>query len=447
MWRIYGFIINEMSPAVYSLHLHLEDQHPVTFQANDDLINILNLDRSRKTMLTQFFALNRVNENAKRLLYKQIPEYYVWNHQHKEWTPRKTKTVIGRIVTANPFEGERYFMRILLNHVRGPLSFEDLRTVEGILAPTFRETATMHGLLQRDSSLEDCLHEASLYQMPSSLRRLFATILVYCNPTNPRDLWERFEEDMSIDFKSSEDSTSTARYHVLRSISSTIESMGKNINSYHLLDEDISFDGNEFQSREIDDELGVEIPEEDITSSRSLNSEQQQVYNVVLEKVLSNQNDAFFVDGPGGTGKTFLYKALLATVRSRNLVALATASSGVAASILPGGRIAHSRFKLPLDTDEKTTCSVSKQSALANLLRAAKLIIWDEAPMTRKQHIEALDKMLRDINDSDVAFGGKVVVFGGDFRQVLLVVRKGTRQEQVNSSLVHSYLWPTLTKF
>ncbi|XP_062094052.1 uncharacterized protein LOC133800096 [Humulus lupulus] len=199
---------------------------------------------------------------------------------------------------------------------------------------------------------------------------------------------------MSIDFKSSEDSTSTARYHVLRSISSTIESMGKNINSYHLLDEDISFDGNEFQSREIDDELGVEIPEEDITSSRSLNSEQQQVYNVVLEKVLSNQNDAFFVYGPSGTGKTFLYRALLATVRSRNLVALATALSGVAASILPGGRTAHSRFKLPLDTDEKTTCCVSKQSALANLLRAAKLIIWDEAPMTRKQHIEALDKML-----------------------------------------------------
>ncbi|XP_062075423.1 uncharacterized protein LOC133779481 [Humulus lupulus] len=375
MWRIYGFIINEMSPAVYSLHLHLEDQHPVTFQANDDLINILNLDHSRKTMLTQFFALNRVDENVKKLLYKQIPEYYVWNHKHKEWTPRKMKIVRGRIVTANPFEGERYFMRILLNHVRGLLSFEDLRTVEGILAPTFRETATMHGLLQRDISLEDCLHGASLYQMPSSLRRLFAKILVYCNPTNPRDLWERFEEDMSIDFKSSEDSTSTARYHVLRSISSAIESMGKNINSYHLLDEDISFDGNEFQSREIDDELGVEIPEEDITSSRSLNSEQQQVYNVVLEKVLSNQNVAFFVDGPGGTGKTFLYRALLAIVRSRNLVALSTASLGVAASMLLGGRTAHSRFKLPLDTDEKTTCCVSKQSALANLLRAAKLII------------------------------------------------------------------------
>ncbi|XP_062101034.1 uncharacterized protein LOC133806956 [Humulus lupulus] len=179
--------------------------------------------------------------------------------------------------------------------------------------------------------------------------------------------------------------------------------MGKNIKSYHLLDEDISFDRNEFQSREIDDELGVEIPEKDITSSRPLNREQQQVYNVMLEKVLSNKNVAFFVDGLGGTGKTFLYRTLLATVQSRNLVPLATASSVVAASILPGDQTTHSCFKLPLDIDENTPCCVSKQSALANLL----------------------------------SFGGKIVVLRGDFRQVLPVVRKGSRQEQVNSSLVY----------
>ncbi|XP_035540203.1 uncharacterized protein LOC109004666 [Juglans regia] len=446
MWRIYGFVVNEMYPAVYSLHLHLEDQHQVTFRANEDLINVLNSDRSAKSMLTEFFALNRVDENARTLLYKEFPEFYVWSQQYKEWTCRKKKTVIGRIITANPFEGERYYLRILLNHVRGPLSFEDLRTVDGVVAPTFREAATMHGLLQRDSGLEDCLHEASLYQMPSSLRRLFATILVYCNPTNPRELWERFEQDMSIDFRSTEDSMLTVRMQVLRSISFTLESMGKHINSFHLLDDDICFDEDQFESREIDDELAVEIPEEDTAASEILNSEQRHVYNSVLENVFSNKTATFFVDGPGGTGKTFLYKALLAAVRSRKLVALATASSGVAASILPGGRTAHSRFKIPLDTDEHSMCCVSKQSAIAKLLRVARLIIWDEAPMSRKQHIEALDKMLRDINDSELTFGGKVVVFCGDFRQVLPVVRKGTRQEHVDASLVSSYLWPTLIK-
>ncbi|KAF5469343.1 hypothetical protein F2P56_013425, partial [Juglans regia] len=76
MWRIYGFVVNEMYPAVYSLHLHLEDQHQVTFRANEDLINVLNSDRSAKSMLTEFFALNRVDENARTLLYKEFPEFY-----------------------------------------------------------------------------------------------------------------------------------------------------------------------------------------------------------------------------------------------------------------------------------------------------------------------------------------------------------------------------------
>ena len=90
-------------------------------------------------------------------------------------------------------------------------------------------------------------------------------------------------------------------------------------------------------------------------------------------------------------------------------------------------------------------CRVSKQNVLAKLLRAAKLIIWDEAPMSKKQTIEALDKMLQNVNESDLPFG-KVVVFGGDFRQVLLVVPKATRQEQINVSLVTSYLWLILEK-
>ncbi|KAM6570896.1 hypothetical protein CsatA_014976 [Cannabis sativa] len=398
-------------------------------------------------MLTEFFATNKVDENAKRLLYKEFPQHYVWDNQHKQWTPRKKKKVIGRIVTANPLEGERYYLRLLLSHVRGPTSFEDLRSIDGIVAPTFRDAATMRGLLQTDNTLEDCLQEASIFQMPNSLRRLFATILVFCNPNNPRNLWERFEKDMSIDYKTSEDSTSNVSIEALKSIALAIESMGKDINTFNLIDNHISFDDEEIQTREINDELGVEVPEEDKAASEYLNTEQKEIYDAILEKVFDNKSAAFFIDGPGGTGKTFLYKALLAKIRSTNLVALATASSGVAASILPDGRTAHSRFKLPLHTGDKNTCSVSKQSGLANLLRQAKLIIWNEAPMTRKPHSEAFDQMLKDITDSDLPFGGKVVVFGGDFRQVLPVVRKGTREEQVQSSLVYSYLWSTLTKF
>ncbi|KAG6620484.1 hypothetical protein I3842_Q066400 [Carya illinoinensis] len=348
MWRIFGFIINEVHPVVYSLHLHLENQHQVTFHAHENLTNVMNSDFSAKSMLTEFFATNQVDQNARKLLYKEFPEFYVWNQQYKMWTIRKKQVVM----------------------------------VEFILAPTFREAATMYGLLQRDDSLEECLYEAFLYQMSISLRRLFATILVYCNPTNPRDLWERFEQDMSANFQLVESSSSIVRTETLRSISTIFESMEK----------------------------------------------QQNAYNSILQKVLSNKAAIFFIDGPSGTEKTFLYKALLATIRTKQLIALATASSGVATSILPGGRTVHSRFKILLNTNKNLTCSVSKQNELARLLQKVKLIIWDEAPMSRKESIEALDKMLKDINDSELSFSGKVIVFGGDFRQIIPVVPKGTRQ-------------------
>lgn len=113
---------------------------------------------------------------------------------------------------------------------------------------------------------------------------------------------------------------------------------------------------------------------------------------------------------------------------------------------MPGGRTSHSRFKIPIDGNESSVCNIPKQSGTAELLRLAKLIIWDEAPMAKRWAIEALDRSLRDIMSNDVLFGGKVIVFGGDFRQVLPVVPRGTRVETVNASLVMSYLWPKMQK-
>ena len=64
--------------------------------------------------------------------------------------------------------------------------------------------------------------------------------------------------------------------------------------------------------------------------------------------VIKNIGRVFFEDGPGGTRKTYLYRALLARVRTTDRITVATATSGIAASIMPGGRTAHSRFKIPI---------------------------------------------------------------------------------------------------
>ena len=88
----------------------------------------------------------------------------------------------------------------------------------------------------------------------------------------------------------------------------------------------------------------------------------------------------FFLDAPGGTGKTFLKSLILAMIRSQKGIALALASSGIADMLLEGGRTAHSAFKLPLNMlrNETPTCNLSRNSAMAKVLQQSKFIVWDE---------------------------------------------------------------------
>ncbi|CAA2992122.1 ATP-dependent DNA helicase PIF4-like [Olea europaea subsp. europaea] len=110
----------------------------------------------------------------------------------------------------------------------------------------------------------------------------------------------------------------------------------------------------------ISEELKNGANQSDNFDTNTLNKEQQYAYNTILHRILNDDSGMFFVDRPGGTSKIYLYKALLAAVRSRNLIALATSSFGVVASLLLGGRIAHSRFKIPLEITDDVGCLISK---------------------------------------------------------------------------------------
>lgn len=189
-------------------------------------------------------------------------------------------------------------------------------------------------------------------------------------------------------------------------------------------------------AKDVHFERNIIVTEEDLMLPKRLNVEQLQSYNTIMERISCNKSRAFFIDGPGGTSKTFLYRALLATVHSQGFIALAIATSGVAASVLPDGRTAHSRFQIPIDIDDNFSCNISKQSSLACLIQDAKLIIWDEASMTKKNMIEALDVLLKDIMDDNTLFDGKIIVFDGDFRQTPLVVRNGKKRRFYSSKHV-----------
>ncbi|KAM0867487.1 hypothetical protein ACQ4PT_041967 [Festuca glaucescens] len=138
-------------------------------------------------------------------------------------------------------------------------------------------------------------------------------------------------------------------------------------------------------------------------------------------------------------------------LRSERRIVLDVASSRVASLLLPNGRTAHSRFRIPLDVNDKTQCNILRGSTMAALLEETSLILWDEAPMTIRYCFEALDRTLRDVispNDSarsSLPFGGKTVILGGDFRQVLPVIEGGSRNEIIDASLIASPLWQHVT--
>ncbi|GFW91442.1 ATP-dependent DNA helicase [Trichonephila clavipes] len=157
---------------------------------------------------------------------------------------------------------------------------------------------------------------------------------------------------------------------------------------------------------------------------------------------LCNQQDAvarqggfFFLDAPGGTGKALIILLILARIRSQNHIALGIVSSGIEATLLDGGRTAHSALKVPLNvhTNPDKMCIIKKHSGIAEVLRKCKIIIWDECTMAHKLSLEALNRSLKDIKNNTRLFGGALLLLSGDFRLTIPVVPRATYADEINA--------------
>nr|GEX58325.1 DNA helicase [Tanacetum cinerariifolium] len=167
---------------------------------------------------------------------------------------------------------------------------------------------------------------------------------------------------------------------------------------------------------------------------------QEEIDNYISNELPSEKIDPeghrvvakFMMHGPCGeiypTGKTLLWKTIIYALRAEGKIVLVVASSGIASLLLPSGRTAHLRFKLPIDLNDSYVCSITKNTQLATLLKEADLIVWDESPMNDWRCFETLDRILRDILDNlTKLFGGKPIMLGGDFRQTLPIKKKASR--------------------
>jgi hypothetical protein len=161
------------------------------------------------------------------------------------------------------------------------------------------------------------------------------------------------------------------------------------------------------------------------------NQDQQLAFDFINQAVQSHSGQSFFLHGPGGMGKTFVYNTLCHYLRGQGKIVVCVASSGIAALLLKGGHTAHSTFKIPIDIHESSVCLIRKNSNLADLICHTDLIIWDEAPIQHHHVHDAVDRSFRNVCSSGTLFGRISVVFGRDFQQILPVIEKGSRPEIV----------------
>ncbi len=90
---------------------------------------------------------------------------------------------------------------MLLNCVKGATSYEHLRTVDGIEHDTFKDTCITMGLLADDNEWHQALEEAGVWASGRQLRNIFASMLMFCEVTNPRQLWDAHWESLSDDIE------------------------------------------------------------------------------------------------------------------------------------------------------------------------------------------------------------------------------------------------------
>ncbi|MFS7972712.1 putative DNA helicase [Helianthus anomalus] len=456
-WRIYSFDINYRYPSVMRLPFHLPGQQQIVYGANDDFDDVLNKPSVASSMFLSWMKRNEPDEEARKLNYVEFPTQYVWKYKDRCWQPRIKGTSLGRIHSVPPSLGEAYFLRILLNKVKGPRSFEEIRTVNGHVYPTFRAACYARGLLDDDAEYIEAIKEASHSGSGYYLRNLFATMLMSNTLSRPDYVWENSWRYLSDDIlyrhrnstglSLNEDQIKNLTLCEIEKYLLRNNSTLRNFTSMPYPDDDSVSSVNNLL---INEELAYDkdnLQNEFHNLLNSLTAEQRSVFDNIISVVRNKKGGVFFVYGYGGTGKTFLWKTLSASLRSKGQIVLNVASSGIASLLLSGGRTAHSRFRIPLNLNEDSICSINPDSDIAYLLRKTTLIIWDEAPMVHIHAFEALDRTLKDIltneseTNSQLPFAGKVIVFGGDFRQILPVVPNGSRQDIVNSSISSSYIW------
>ncbi|CAH9104480.1 unnamed protein product [Cuscuta epithymum] len=380
-WRIFSYHIHYRDVPVERLSFHLPGEQNVYYKPDASIESVLRNTNLHSTKFIAWMRANQLYQEARELTYVDFPSKFTWSKKKREWSPRKRGFAVGRVFFVRPGAGEKYYLRVLLNVVKGPRSFEELRTVDGKIYDTFRDACYARGLHGDDKEYIDGITESSHSAMARWLRHLFVTLLLQGSMTKPESVWEKCWEYLSEDIlynvrknlhdQELELDKGEIQKYCLVEIEKLLQQRGKSLRDYVGMPVPPDSYIPSMEDILIHEELKYDkcvMAEEHQKLLKDMTDEQRAVYEIIMESVDRKCGGVFFLYGHGGTGKTYLWRTLSAAIRSRGEIVLNVASSGIASLLLPGGRTAHSRFAIPLNVTEDSTCNIKHGSPLARLL-------------------------------------------------------------------------------
>jgi hypothetical protein len=478
LWLAFGFEMSVQQPAVVRLPVHLPNNQSVLFRANATLAQLqAALNKAERTQLTAFFAVCTYREHRGEppILYENVVADYTWDANERVWKPRAVREVrfppVARVHNVPPAAGEKFYVRLLLKTVPGPTSFEALRTVGPVLYPTFQAACVARSLLQDAAVWSNTLTEACALQTSGrALRSLFLRIVSHCEVADVAALWAAFQVPLSEDLQ-----RRIARVHPGAAPDDVLHD-AINLCLRLLLDElptcnapptvaaalpapqpcrlilTLAAGPDQVSVAQLLLEYGA--PTEAQTPEQlhaflaeavpRLNEDQRRIYNTVCAIFELEQGRIIMIDAPGGSGKTFLAKVILAMVRATpNATAIASASTGIASLLLPDANTTHKAYGVPLNPDEHSLCAFGRlDSLLRPAVMGANLHLADEYSMINRHVYEAIDRSLHDcFPNIHAPMAGRLFLLSGDPRQCPPVVEDGgDREDIVPLSVQLSYL-------
>jgi hypothetical protein len=363
-----------------------------------------------------------------------------------------SRTTLVRMEMLYPSAGEVWYLRQLLLK-KAFTSFEDCKCCNGEQYYSFQSSALAHGFVSENNDAMACFTEAAVSSTPPELRFVFTMLTLEGFPTHDVFYNHDCQAAMCADYyhRAEVIQSDEGRFNaLLADLAQLFADRGAHLTDYAFpepleykteLERERLLYSNAQEQLALLRRLEVEAPN---------NENQADVFRTVTQAmdITSNGDDRsklYFLQGQGGCGKTTVAKKLMAYARSKSLLALGCASTALAATNYEGFTTAHSLFCYPVidDTDdmdpsEPAQCQFDTNPERWELLTAAVFIVWDEMPSNHRQLFEAVYR-------ATDGFKGKVLLCMGDWRQIMPIVKSGSREEVVDSCIKRSYLWNEFT--